>query len=936
MAQRLAAFFKLRPGEGRTATQVLAVTFLLTSGGSIGGSAIEGLLFSRQGTSGLPLLYMLLGVTAFTVSLAITALLGRFARARVYRVLPLVLAGSLALQRLLLTFDISWTYPLFWLLMNVEMSLQGLLGWGIAAIACDTRQAKRLFPLFAAGGILGGVVGGFATRPLAYLAGTENLLAVWAAALVVAFLVARPLLTRHIVTRSTAGTSLVDDMQAGYRYVRSSPLWRSVAAATVLFAVLFFSISFPFAKGATVAYPGAAELAGFFGFFGGASTGAAFLVSLFVANRLYARIGIMTAILVFPLLYAVGFGTLIVTQTAFSAVVVFRFAQLVYIQGVASPAYESVFNVIPTERRDQVRAFISGVPDQAGIVLAGAILLVGDRALEASQLALIGFVAALLTALVWSRASRQYASALVRTLRTGQPVVFTSEEEPFGGFRRDAAAVSAARAAAQDPDPRTRHIAIEILGQLPGEDDSLASALSDPDDDVRLAAASALAKRDPATLRTALDDVHPAVRATSAAALLASDVRARGTLDALLRSGDPELRLIAVRGLERAGGAAAAEAIVGLATDPDPRLRAAAVRALPAMGAAALPLLDGALRDANRAVRLASADALVRLGTPALDTAVRAIEDGSAVEDALDALRRMPTASVADRLREVARRRAVDAVRYHMLERGLQGTEERVALARDALARAARRDAEIALGALAALAQDDAYEAALAGLRSREPIQRANALEALEAVGDRELVRPLLAVFEDQGPTTKPTDLNTLRADPDEWIREVAAFATARPPSPGGAPMETLATLPTMERILFLRQVPLFADLPPSDLKQIAAIAGERLYEDGTFIAREGDAGTELLVIVEGEVRILAAGKEIARRKRGDYVGEMAVLDGEPRSASLVADGNVRALRIGRREMETILRERPETSHVMLVVLARRLRELTRVTAAVR
>jgi CRP-like cAMP-binding protein len=139
-----------------------------------------------------------------------------------------------------------------------------------------------------------------------------------------------------------------------------------------------------------------------------------------------------------------------------------------------------------------------------------------------------------------------------------------------------------------------------------------------------------------------------------------------------------------------------------------------------------------------------------------------------------------------------------------------------------------------------------------------------------------------------------------------------------------------------MERILFLRQVPLFADLPPSDLKQIAAVAGERLYEDGTFIAREGDAGTELLVIVEGEVRIVAAGREIARRKRGDYVGEMAVLDGEPRSASLVADGNVRALRIGRREMETILRERPETSHVMLVVLARRLRELTRVTAAAR
>jgi CRP-like cAMP-binding protein len=108
------------------------------------------------------------------------------------------------------------------------------------------------------------------------------------------------------------------------------------------------------------------------------------------------------------------------------------------------------------------------------------------------------------------------------------------------------------------------------------------------------------------------------------------------------------------------------------------------------------------------------------------------------------------------------------------------------------------------------------------------------------------------------------------------------------------------------------------------------------LYEDGTFIAREGDAGNELLVIVDGEVGVVTEGTEIARCKRGDYVGEMAVVDGEPRSASLVARGTVRALRIGRRELETILRERPETSHAMLVVLTRRVRELSRAAAVAR
>ena len=922
----------MRPGEGRTVTLVLAVTFLLAAGGSIGGNAIEALFFSRQGTSALPLLYIALGITNFVVSVGLTAVLGRVARARVYLALPLVLATSLALQRVVLAFDIPWTYAIFWLLMNVEGLLQGMLAWGIAAIVCDTRQARRLFPLFAAGGIFGGVVGGFVTRPLADRLGAENLLAVWSAALVLAFAVARALLAGHVVARIGAGASFIDDMRAGYRYVRSSPLWRSVSTATVLFAVLYFSLSFPFARAATQANPGAEQLAGFFGVFGGASTGAAFLASLFVANRVFARMGIMAAILVFPLLYGAGFATLLVTQTAFSAIVAFRFAQLVYLQGIASPAYESVFNVIPRERRDQVRAFVSGVPDQAGIVIAGAVLVIGDRALDASQLAAIGLGAAIVTAYIWRRASRQYANALIWTLRTGQPIVFTSEEEPFGGFRRDAAAVSVARAAALDPDPRTRHIAIEVLGQLAGADDILVAALADTDDDVRLAAASALARRDNPALRAALDDPDPAVRAACAAALLDSEPRARAVLDALMGSDDAELRLVAVRGLACARGPAAAAAIIELASDADPRVRAAAVRALPAAGATAITLLGDAIRDEHRGVRLAAADALVKLGTPSLDVTVGAIEDGTAVDDALDALRRMPAAAASDRVRQIARRRATDALRYHGLARGTHGEDERTVFARDALVRAARTNAAIALGLLAALAPDDAYSAALLGLRSRDHIQRANALEALETVGDRELVRPLLAVFEDVVRADRPTDLSALSDDPDEWIREVTAFATTQ--LPGGVPMETLATLPTMERILFLRHVPLFADLPPSDLKQIAAVAGEQLYEDGTFIAREGEPGNELLVIVDGEVRIVSGGRELARRKRGDYVGEMAILDGEPRSASLVAQGTVRALRIGRREFETILRERPETSHAMLLVLTRRLRELTRSSTA--
>lgn len=139
-------------------------------------------------------------------------------------------------------------------------------------------------------------------------------------------------------------------------------------------------------------------------------------------------------------------------------------------------------------------------------------------------------------------------------------------------------------------------------------------------------------------------------------------------------------------------------------------------------------------------------------------------------------------------------------------------------------------------------------------------------------------------------------------------------------------------TLSAMERVLFLRDVPLFADLPPADLKHVADVAEERAFADGDAIAVEGEPGDDMYVIVAGTVRVLhqvpgVGEHELARRSTGDAIGEMAVITREPRIASLVAEGEVRTLRIGRAEFETILRERPETALAVMRVLSHRLAE---------
>jgi len=145
--------------------------------------------------------------------------------------------------------------------------------------------------------------------------------------------------------------------------------------------------------------------------------------------------------------------------------------------------------------------------------------------------------------------------------------------------------------------------------------------------------------------------------------------------------------------------------------------------------------------------------------------------------------------------------------------------------------------------------------------------------------------------------------------------------------------MDTLATLSVMDRILFLRRVRLFSDLPPSELKQVAAITNEQYYLDGEVIARQGEPGDEMYIIVSGEVQVTdgqdtRSPVEVAGRGPGEYVGEMAIISQEPRMASLIAHGDVRVLHIEQPQFEAILRERPETSLAVMRVLCARLKEV--------
>lgn len=130
----------------------------------------------------------------------------------------------------------------------------------------------------------------------------------------------------------------------------------------------------------------------------------------------------------------------------------------------------------------------------------------------------------------------------------------------------------------------------------------------------------------------------------------------------------------------------------------------------------------------------------------------------------------------------------------------------------------------------------------------------------------------------------------------------------------------------TVEKVLFLKSIELFSQIPGEDLSQIAQITDEVHYEEGESIFTEGDPGDTLYFVIEGKVRIHTMGDELAVLGERQVFGEMALLDSEPRSASASVVSDVTLLKIQRDDFNEILAEKSEIAQGIIKVLTRRVR----------
>ncbi|MGZ4150281.1 MAG: cyclic nucleotide-binding domain-containing protein, partial [Actinomycetota bacterium] len=124
-------------------------------------------------------------------------------------------------------------------------------------------------------------------------------------------------------------------------------------------------------------------------------------------------------------------------------------------------------------------------------------------------------------------------------------------------------------------------------------------------------------------------------------------------------------------------------------------------------------------------------------------------------------------------------------------------------------------------------------------------------------------------------------------------VAGLAAFRTLRG-------LDARAVVPDAERLRLLGAIPIFTPLPTWELEQVAGQLGEVRFDHGAVLIREGDVGDRFYVVTSGEVAVSVGGREVAQVGPGGYVGEIALLQDVPRTATVRALGTVDTLALDR------------------------------------
>ena len=601
----------------------------------------------------------------------------------------------------------------------------------------------------------------------------------------------------------------------------------------------------------------------------------------------------------------------------------------------------------------------------------------GQALIQALQAGRVEVFSAREAALTGFQSDAAALNVAIQALLDEKPTARRLAADMLGRMESDAAIPHLA-GLLSDPEPTVRVSAIASLGMLYADStvDEIILRLDDPDDQVREEALAVLPKLK-VTLSPELaskirdlmmNDPSLSVRkkATIALGRLGMVDEAITFLGSQLRSDDPRIHVSALETVSEIApflnSSFDQKAILDSLDHSSPAIRRAAVSALGSLKDELVSrTLIHSLTDPDASVRKVAAESLRRRGPESRAAVLEMFSaDHSSTDASLDALAPGDPESLSP-LREYARRETLRARRLRNQSASLPSAQGAPEFLRSYLGMQASICEGRLIKTVGLFGDAHTMELVRKSMNGTNIENRAAALEALDTIGDRQLAKSVVALLEEEPARSDPSDVVALLLkSSDPWLRVLALRSTSElglrefipllhQLKSGGDPllreaalgaltdfgeeksMDTLKTVSILERILLLREIPIFADLSPEDLKYVAEIAHEEWYPQNTDIFHQGDDGRMMFVIVDGTVQVIrnmdGRDQVLAERGPGDFVGEMAIIESAPRSATLHAQSEVRVLAIDDETFKGILRERPDVSFAVLRSISRRLRE---------
>jgi ATP/ADP translocase len=1011
----------------------------------------ETAFLKRYGVEYLPQVFLINSIALFAVITTIGLFLDRMTRTALLRRLILLLAGLLILCRFLLPYEISLIYPLLYILVAQSRYALVVVFWVIGSDLFTFRQTKRLFPPIEAGGVLGLIVGSFATGPLV---GMDNILVaaviVLTGAVMASFGVERKIAT--LVTERPPGSHRRGGMskkKAGLLEVlpiiRKNRFLLMLLVLVVVPNFLLPIFNFQWSVILDRRFVSEGGLLTFYALFKGISNALNLVVLLFI-GRAFARFGVTTILFFHPANYFLLFGALLGSFTL-PVAIYGRISSNILRTSGNRPAMYMLFNFIPPEFRGRMVSFFQGTAGRLGTLLGSLILLAGSSLMDPRLFGVVGCLAAG----IWLAASwglyRVYTSNLFDSLMAGHLDFKDLEQLDVGSLldrptverlvqaleEDEATATLAAQLLAKKAD---KDVALRMLALVPDRSRTVQVSILDAvgemgplglghelvalterlSPDVAARCVATLGRTDPETGRdflvSSLSEASPAVCAQAAAAVYQAESdelreRARQVLLSLL-AGEVEEKSAALEAIPATGDARFVEQLGVLLDGADPKLRGAVARTLGRLhDEDSWEHLVALLDDSSSEVRRDASSALGELQpsppqavealarrlddeeTEVVDAAVGALTDigDPAIPCLLDTMADAPILQREAILRVLSEirmpegevlgpvRREMEAAYGLIAEKAVLNSLEE-SPSRDFLLDAHKADLDDCLRAIFRLLQATGLgremELIQRGLTSLDRHKKAVAVEGMEKVLHKDLGRLLTPLIEDvpideqlalgaKAFGVSPLTVDDVvrrcfdRSDPVLQIGACALVAemgdaprwseTLRRLALEGSPavasqartaeeeVQGMATaLTTLDKVLFLRKVELFNTLDVRALTAIATISQERSVPEGEVLCSEGEEGDAMFCVIAGIVEVLkerpdGSLMELAVAGPSEVLGEMALFDDKPRSATLRAREVADILVIDQIAFQEIMHEYPQVAVSASRILCRRLRD---------